>query len=46
MSGNLLNSPHTSSLASVSGPLWPGMLALDIVLFFDQIELNCVLMLN
>ena len=36
----------TSSLPSLPGPLWPGVLAPDKVLSMSQIELNCVLMLN
>ena len=36
----------TSSLPSLPGPLWPGMVAPDRVLSMGQIELNCVLMLN
>ena len=34
------------SLPSFSGPIWPGVLASDKVLFMDQTELNCVIMLN
>ena len=34
------------SLPLLSAPLWPGVLTLDWVLSMDQIELNCVLMLN
>ena len=34
------------SLLLLSGPLWPGMVAPDKVLSMDQIELNCILMLN
>ena len=37
---------NTSSLASIPGPLWPGVLAPDRVLSMGQIELNCMLMLN
>ena len=33
-------------LLSLPGPLWPGVVASDRVLFIDQIELNYVLMLN
>ena len=36
----------TTSLPSLSGPLWPGVVAADRVLSMDQIELNCALMLN
>ena len=36
----------TSSLPTLSGPLWPGVVAPDRVLAMGQIELNCVLMLN
>ena len=36
----------TLLLPSLSGPLWPGVVAPDRVLFMDQIELNCVLILN
>ena len=35
-----------SSLPSLPGPLWPGVVAPDRVLSMGQIELNCVLMLN
>ena len=35
-----------SSLSSPPVPLWPGMVKTDRVLSSDQIELNCVLMLN
>ena len=34
------------SLPSLTGPLWPGVVASDRVLSIDQIELNYVLMLN
>ena len=34
------------SLPSLSGPLWPRVVALDRVLSMDQIELNSVIMLN
>ena len=37
---------NTPSLSSLSGPLWPGVVAPDRVLSMSQIELNCVLMLN
>ena len=33
-------------LASLPGPLWPGIVAPDGVLSMGQIELYCVLMLN
>ena len=36
----------TPSLPSISGPLWPGVVAPDKVLSMGQIELNCVLMLH
>ena len=36
----------TSSLPLLLGSLWPGVVAPDRVLSMDQIELNCVLMLN
>ena len=36
----------TSSLPSLAGPHWPGVVAPDSVLSIGQIELNCVLMLN
>ena len=36
----------TSSLPSLSGPLWPGVVAPDRVQSMGQIELNCVLMLK
>ena len=36
----------TSSLPSLPGPLWPGVVAPDRVLSMGQIELNCVLVLN
>ena len=36
----------TSSLPLLPGPLWPGMVVPDRVLFMGQIELECVLMLN
>ena len=34
------------SLPLLPGPLWPGLVAPDRVLYMGQIELNCVLMLN
>ena len=34
------------SLPSLPGSLWPGVVAPDMVLFMDQIELNSVLILN
>ena len=37
---------HTSSLLSLPGPLWLGVVAPDRVLSMGQIELNCELMLN
>ena len=36
----------TSSLSSLWGPLWPGVVAPDRAISKDQIELNCILMLN
>ena len=36
----------TSSLPSLPGPLWPGVVAPDRTLSMDQIELNCELRLN
>ena len=36
----------TPSLPSISGPLWPGVVARDSVLSICQIELNYVLILN
>ena len=36
----------TPSLPSLPGPLWPGMIASDRVLYMGQIELNCILTLN
>ena len=36
----------TPSLASLPGPLWPGVVALDKVLSMGQIELNYVLTQN
>ena len=36
----------TSSLPSLPGPFWPGVVAPDRVLSMDQIELKCVLRLN
>ena len=36
----------TSSLPSLPGPLWPGVVAPDRALSMGKIELNCVLMLN
>ena len=35
-----------SSLPSLLGPLWPGVVVPDRVLCMNQIELNCMLMLN
>ena len=37
---------NTSSLPSLSCPLWPGVVASNRVLSMGQIELNCVLLLN
>ena len=36
----------TSSLPSLPGPLWSGVVAPDKVQSMGQIELNCVIMLN
>ena len=36
----------TSSLPSLPGPLWSGIVATDRVLSIGQILLSCVLMLN
>ena len=36
----------TPLVPSLPGLLWPGVVAADRVLFVDQIELNCVFMLN
>ena len=36
----------TLSLPSLSGPLWPGVVAPDKVQSMGQIELNCVITLN
>ena len=36
----------TSSLPSLPGPLWPGVVAPDRVISMGQIELNRVLMLH
>ena len=36
----------TPSLLLLTGPLWPRVVAPDRVLSIDQIELNCILMLN
>ena len=33
----------TPSFLSLPGPLWPGVVVSDMVLFICQIELNCVL---
>ena len=35
-----------SLLLSLPGSLWPGVVAPDRVVSIDQIELNCILMLN
>ena len=32
---------RTSLMPSLPGPLWPGMVAADRVLFMGKIELNC-----
>ena len=36
----------TPSLPSLPGPLWPGMITPERILYIGQIELYCVLMLN
>ncbi len=36
----------TSSLSSLPGPLWPGIVTPDRVLSMGQIELNCIFMLK
>ena len=36
----------TSSLSSLPGPLWPGVVEPDRVLSMGQIELKCVLILT
>ena len=36
----------TSSMLLLPSPYWPGVVALDGVLYMGQIELNCVLMLK
>ena len=36
----------TSSLPSLPGPNWPGVVALDRVQSMDLVELNCALMIN
>ncbi len=36
----------TPSLSSLPGPFWPGVVAPDRALSMDQIELDCVIMLN
>ena len=36
----------TASLPSHPGPLWPGVVAPDRIIYMDQIEINCVLMPN
>ena len=41
--GGMLSTP---SLPSLTGLLCPGVVALDMILSIDQIELNCVIMLN
>ena len=37
---------NTPLLLSLPGPLWPGVVASDSVLFMGKKELNCVLMIN
>ena len=41
-----LGMQSTPSLLSLPGPLWPGVVAPDRVLYIGQIDLNCVLMQN
>ena len=38
----LLRMQSTPSLPLFPGPLWPGVVAPDKVLFMGQIELNCI----
>ena len=35
-----------SLLSLLPGPLWPRVVAPDMVQYIGQIELNCILMLN
>ena len=42
----LMGMRSTPPLLSLSGPLWPGVVAPDRVLSMGQIELNSVIMLN
>ena len=42
----ILGMRSTPSLSSLPGPLWPDVVAHERVPPVDQIELNCVLMLN
>ena len=42
----LLGMQSTSSLPTLPGPLWLGVVAPDNVLYMGQTELNSVLMLN
>ena len=37
---------NTSSMPSLPGPIWPGVVSPDRLLSMGQIELNCVPMLN
>ena len=37
---------RTPSFPSLPGPLWPGVVGPNRVLYIAQIELNCILMLN
>ena len=44
--GVALGMQSTPSLPLLPGSLWPGVVASDRVLSMNQIELNCILMLN
>ena len=37
---------NISSLPSLPGPIWPGVVTPERVLFMGQVELNCMLMLT
>ena len=43
---DLLGMQSTTSLPSLPGPLWPGVVTPDRAISIGQIELNCVLMLK
>ena len=43
---NLCEMLNTPSLPSITSPLWTGVEATDRIQSMDQIEINCVLMLN